>query len=48
MASAVESQAKTTGNTNSATNVGFYGEVHYNGLKETDAAIGKNNIHLHR
>jgi hypothetical protein len=48
LASAVESQAKTTGNTNSATNVGFYGEVHYNGLKETDAAIGKNNIHLHR
>lgn len=48
LASAVESQSKTTGTLNNATSVGFYGEVHYNGLQEPDAAIGKNNIHLHR
>ncbi len=48
LASAVENQSKVTGSVNSATNVGFYGEVHYNSFKEPDAAIGKNNIHLHR
>lgn len=48
LASAVENQAKTTGGANSATTVGFYGEVHYNSFKEADADIGQSNFHAHR
>lgn len=49
LTSAIENQTKVSSTSNnSATTVGFYGEVHYNSFKEPDAAIGKNNIHLHR
>lgn len=47
LTSAVENQAVAP-QMNSATTVGFYGEVHYNSFKEPDAAIGKNNFHAHR
>ena len=46
LATAVENQKATA--SNSATTVGFYGEVHYNSFKEPDPAIGKNNVHAHR
>lgn len=46
LATAVEGQKATA--SNSATTVGFYGEVHYNSFKEPDPAIGKNNVHAHR
>jgi hypothetical protein len=48
LTSAVENQSAATSGMNNATQVGFYGEVHYNSFKEPDAVTGKNNIHAHR
>lgn len=48
LAGAVERQPATGMTSTSQTTLGFYGEVHYNGLREPDAATGKNNIHAHR
>ena len=48
LTSAIENQSAAASGVSNATQVGFYGEVHYNSFKEPDAAIGKNNIHAHR
>lgn len=41
-------EATPSATSDNATNVGFYGEVHFNHLDEEDPAVGRNNIHLHR
>lgn len=47
MADALEKQPAGA-NPLAGTSVGMYGEVHYNHLRADDAAVGRNNLHLHR